>query len=91
MKDLLSVDTHGKNEYTKYITPIKEKNKGKSEIITVKEHRALFARCAMLINSERGVDMISSFELGYPRSLMTLSVDFHPGHAGKAQLMHVLK
>ena len=78
-KDLLSVDTHGKNEYTKLIrerlssgasisvwepikrlnlkvfsTPRKEKNKGKSEIITVKEHCALFARCAMLVNS--GVD-----------------------------------
>ena len=116
-KDLLSVDTHGKNEYTKFIrerlsssasisvwepikrlklkvfsTPRKEKNKGKSEIITVKEHRALFARCAMLVNS--GVDMenvISSFEVGYPRSLMTVSGELHPGHAAKAQLMHVSK
>ena len=77
-----------------FSTPRKEKNKVKSEIITVKEHRALFARCAMLVNSERGVDMeyvISSLELGYPRSLMTLSGDLHPGHAGKAQLTHVLK
>ena len=77
-----------------FSTPRKEKNKGKSEIITVKEHRALFARCAMLVNSERCVDMeyvISSFEVGYPRSLVTVSGDFHPGHAGKAQLMHVLK
>ena len=72
-----------------FSTPIKEKNKGKSEIITVKEHRAL---CAMLVNS--GVDMeyvISSFEVGYPRSLMTVSGDLHPGHAGQAQLMHVSK
>ena len=48
----------------------------------------------MLVNSERGVDMeyvISSFELWYPRSLMALSGDLYPGHAGKAQQMHVLK
>ena len=74
-KDLLSVDTYGQNEYTKFIrellsssasisiwepikrlnlkvfsTPRKEKNKEKSEIVTVKENRALFARCAMLVN-----------------------------------------
>ena len=77
-----------------FSTPRKEKNKEKSEIVTVKENRALFARCAILVNLERGVDMeyvISSFELWYPRSLMALSGDLYPGHAGKAQLMHVLK
>ena len=40
-----------------YCTEKREEHKGKSEIITVKEHRALFARCAMLVNSERGIDM----------------------------------
>ena len=77
----ITFETHVEMTVKVFSTPRKEKNKEKSEIVTVKENRALFARCAMLVNSERGVDMeyvISSFELWYPRSLMALSGDLYP-------------
>ena len=57
-----------------FSTPLKT-SKNKSQVESLKENHALFARCAILLNSNRGMDMeevISNYELGYPRSLISL-------------------
>ena len=36
-------------------------------------------------------EAISSYELGLPRSLVTLTGELHPGHQGKSALMHAIK
>ena len=75
-----------------FSTPLK-KSKNKSQVEGLKENHALFARCAILLNSNRGMDMeevISNYELGYPQSLISLSGDVYPGWEGKSKLIHTI-
>ena len=69
-----------------------QKQKGKIEVDQLKDHLALFAKCAMLvINGVIMEDVASDYELGIPRSVINISGELYPGHEGKAHLMHAVK
>ena len=73
-------------------TPLK-RSKDKTQVEGLKENHGLFARCAILLNSNRGIDMeevISNYELCYLRSLLSLSGDIYPGWEGKSQIIRTL-